>query len=940
MFRAARESGQSCEAQVRFRHPDGRTIWLGIRMRVTCDESGAPATMSGLCTDITEQKEAQIRIAFQASLLDAVEQAVVATDPEGRIVYFNKFAERLYGWTAAEALGRDAGELTTGSAEDARSRAAAAGGGSWSGEIVLTRRDGTTFPAHMTDSPVFDPAGRPLGRVGVSYDLTERKQAEAELREKSVLLGATLENMDQGLVVADPDGRVSLFNRRALELMSLPLEFMARRPTLAEVKDFQLQRSEFATLDDALRGVAQSRHFLDDPSVYERARPDGTVLEFRTVRLPDGGAVRTYTDVTAWRQAEAELRASEERYRTLVTATSSILWRAKPDGSIFQVIGFDDYPGPQEDLLGYGWLDLIHPDDREEHACDWQAIVASDAPRESHYRFITANGDYRWVACRAVPLKGPDGTVREWAGYLTDIHERKQADEALRRSREELRAALEANRAIIEHSLDVICTLDEDGAFAQVSPRASDIWGYTPEELVGRRYIDLVHPDDVAMTDQVADRIMAGHPTFSFENRLVRKDGSAVPLLWSAVWSEEHRAMFCIARDLTERLRTEERLRQAHKMEAVGQLTGGIAHDFNNLLTVILGNAEILTEDASDPDRVRELATLILEASTRGADLTRHLLAFGRRQTLKPVRLHLDHVVHGLVPLLRRTLGEHIELRTEFVPCRLSALTDRTLLENALLNLVVNARDAMPHGGVLTISTAQRGAGPGEGPLPIGQDVVVVTVSDTGTGMSPEVMERVFEPFFTTKEVGKGSGLGLAMVYGFAQQCGGHVAIASKEGRGTAVTIVLPAIVGQAAEEGAAPIVVPRHTGKERVLLVEDEPQVLQFVSAQLLNLGYQVTAVTNGVDAVGILEQDRNFDLLLTDLVLPKGMSGIDLSQFARRIKPDLRVLYTSGYSEEVFRQHGRFEDSIPLLSKPYRGKELARMLRTVLDAPPVPLA
>jgi PAS domain S-box-containing protein len=172
--------------------------------------------------------------------------------------------------------------------------------------------------------------------------------------------------------------------------------------------------------------VRESRHFLDDPPVYERARPDGTVLEFRTVRLPEGGAVRTYTDVTAWRQAEAELRASEERYRTLVTATSSILWRAKPDGSIFQVVGFDDYPGPQEDLLGYGWLDLIHPDDREEHACDWRAIVAADKPRESHYRFITASRDYRWVACRAVPLKGPDGTVREWAGYLTDIHERSR----------------------------------------------------------------------------------------------------------------------------------------------------------------------------------------------------------------------------------------------------------------------------------------------------------------------------------------------------------------------------------------------------------------------------------------------------------------------------------------------------------------------------------
>jgi CheY-like chemotaxis protein len=320
--------------------------------------------------------------------------------------------------------------------------------------------------------------------------------------------------------------------------------------------------------------------------------------------------------------------------------------------------------------------------------------------------------------------------------------------------------------------------------------------------------------------------------------------------------------------------------------------------------------------------------------------LTQRLLTFGRRQSLKPVRLPLAEAVNRMVPLLQRTLGEHIELRTEFVPTPLLALTDCTLLESAILNLVVNARDAMPKGGMLTIRTAQRAAGPREGQLPMGQDVVVVTVSDTGTGMAPDVLSRVFEPFFTTKEVGKGSGLGLAMVYGFAQQSGGHVSVKSEPGQGTSVSIILPAVVSQPIVEKETAALVPLQKGKERLLVVEDSPQVLQFVSAQLLSLGYDVTAVTNGPEALDVLKWDSAFDLLLTDLVLPKGMSGIDLARAARSIKPDLKVIFTSGYSEDVFEQHGYLDEDTPLLRKPFKRKQMAETLRQVLDGPALPHA
>jgi CheY-like chemotaxis protein len=286
-----------------------------------------------------------------------------------------------------------------------------------------------------------------------------------------------------------------------------------------------------------------------------------------------------------------------------------------------------------------------------------------------------------------------------------------------------------------------------------------------------------------------------------------------------------------------------------------------------------------------------------------------------------------------MVPLLQRAVGEPIELRTELHAGRRAALSDRTLLQSAILNLAVNARDAMPRGGVLTIVTGERTAGPGEGPLPVGQEVVYVTVSDTGTGMAPEVVARAFEPFFTTKDIGKGSGLGLPMVYGFAQQSGGHVAIASREGQGTSVTIVLPAVASETARDpGEAAPAVPE-ADKERILVVEDEPQVLQFVTSQLVTLGYNVTAVSVARDALEMIEQGRRFDLLFTDVVLPQGMSGVELARRTRLLCPDMKVLLTSGYPEEAFEHHGRPDAGTLLLRKPYRRRELAETLRRVLD-------
>ena len=381
-----------------------------------------------------------------------------------------------------------------------------------------------------------------------------------------------------------------------------------------------------------------------------------------------------------------------------------------------------------------------------------------------------------------------------------------------------------------------------------------------------------------------------------------------------------------------------ERLRRAQRLEAVGQLTGGVAHDFNNLLTVVLGNAELLAELNQDKPQQRKLAEMISAAAQRGAELTQRLLAFARKQALAPKVVALNPLVAGMDPLLRRTLGEHIEIELIRAAGLWPAQVDPGQLENALLNLCLNARDAMPAGGRLTLETANARLDADYAATHIdvqpGQ-YVMVAVSDTGSGIAPNDLKRVFEPFFTTKPTGKGTGLGLSMVYGFVKQSAGHVAIYSEIGQGTTVRLYLPRA---SADEVAAPVddcsvaAAEAQGGSGTILLVEDDADVRAFALSQLLAFGYTVIEAGDGPSALSILEQRSDIDLLFTDVVMPGGMSGRVLADAANRLHPQLRVLYTSGYTENAIVHHGRLDEGARLLGKPYRRSELDRAVRAAL--------
>jgi signal transduction histidine kinase len=512
--------------------------------------------------------------------------------------------------------------------------------------------------------------------------------------------------------------------------------------------------------------------------------------------------------------------------------------------------------------------------------------------------------------------------------WLLDEHARVKAEKA---QTERALRATEARQEAILQSLPIVFTsrlFEPPFAPLFVSSMIEDITGFAPERFTADPGFGLsrIHPEDVArVTDAILGAARTGRYTCEFrwlcadgQYRVLQDQGVLAPAADGAP-----QEIFGVLLDATDRRMLEEQLAQARKMEAVGQLTGGVAHDFNNLLTVVLGNVDMLGRKAEDEARRARRIDAIRQAAERGRDLTRQLLAFSRRQHLSPVTLDVNALIRDFVPLIRQAVGEAVTVELGLTDGPLCAHVDPTQLETALLNLAVNARDAMPQGGVLSIlSTEEAGDG---------APWACVTVADTGQGMTQEVRDRVFEPFFTTKEVGKGSGLGLSQVYGFVRQSDGEVELESAPGAGSSFKLKLP--LSSEPAQDLRPEASPEAAlvgGTERILLVEDDPTVLALTLDVLTGLGYQVTCATNAAEAMEVLQTDAPLELLFTDVVMPGGVSGVALARNARKLRPGIAVLLTSGFVGEG----AATEDvEFPLLDKPYETAVLAQKVRKILD-------
>ncbi len=589
---------------------------------------------------------------------------------------------------------------------------------------------------------------------------------------------------------------------------------------------------------------------------------------------------------------------------------------------------------PQGPLTGHQILARIHHEDRERAEAVLRQAAEGDRVQ---FEFRVEGEPIRHVRATGQWMAHPVGDRQQIAGTLMDLTELKRAELALHEQEARL-------RSILETAPEAIITINDQGIVESFSASAEKLFGYDQDEVIGRNVSMLMPAPYAAEHDGYLERYRTtGERRIIGLGRIVdglRKDGTVFPmeLAVGEVAAGSERMFTGFIRDLTARQRMEQELRQSQKMEAVGQLTGGVAHDFNNLLTVIIGNLEMV-QDRIGPEQGK-LSTWLDEANQAaesGAQLTARLLAFARRQPLNPHVTDLAELVTRSCELLGRTLGESIEIKTVIDPHPCQAMVDPSQLQNALLNVAINARDAMPGGGRLTIDLTnaqidEHYAGM-QADLPAGR-YAVIAVTDTGSGMPPDVRDRAFEPFFTTKPTGAGTGLGLSMVYGFVKQTGGHVQIYSEPGRGTTVRMYLPQIdENRGASARAAKPTVGSFTGRgETVLVVEDDARVRRVTAERLRELGYRVVEAADGPSALDILGTDGTIDLLLTDMVMPGGMNGAELADAARAARPSIHVLLTSGYAEPDLISHGLL-DRVRWLRKPHSALDLARTVREVID-------
>ncbi|MFH5924817.1 PAS domain-containing protein [Roseomonas xinghualingensis] len=676
--------------------------------------------------------------------------------------------------------------------------------------------------------------------------------------------------------------------------------------------------------------------------------PEERILDFIFQPMPNAsGAITSIfvegVDVTEARRAETQLREREGFLSAIIGQAAAGISLSLPDGTLTfvndrccEILGT-----PREALLGRRLQNVAHPEDREAEQAVFEALQAGGPPITVERRYLRPGGSVVWVRNSVTAIRDAAGTITDVIVVSVDVSDRHAAEAALREMNIHLERRVadrtgEVNR-LWRSSQDLLAVLAPDGTFRAVNPAWKTILGLDPDGLVGQPLLSFVWEEDREASRDALRRSSQG-VLRHFENRFRHRDGDFRWIAWAAAPDEAGR-VYATGRDITAEREAkealavaEEALRQSQKMESLGQLTGGIAHDFNNLLTGIIGALDIMRRRI-EAGRSGELARYMDAASSaaqRAASLTHRLLAFARRQSLDSRPVDVNALVAGMEELLRRTLGEQIGLVTAPNPDLWPALTDANQLESAILNLAINARDAMPDGGHLYIATAPETL-PATKDLAAG-DYVAIRVSDTGMGMSPDVLTKAFDPFFTTKPIGQGTGLGLSMIYGFAKQSRGHIRVQSAPGRGTAFTLLLPRAAVADEEEAAPEGAAPQGQG-ETVLVVEDDATVRLLVTEVLDELGYRYLEAADARDAIPILQSRQRIDLMISDVGLP-GMNGRQLAEVARAARPRLRVLFVTGYAENATMRSGFLAPGMEMMTKPFALAALGTKIRAMLEA------
>lgn len=838
---------------------------------------------------------------------------------------------------------------------DKESQLAREGGSDYDSEFRVVWPDGSIRHIKALGEVFRDERGTPARMLGVNFDITERNVAKLALIESQTKLEVALASMTDAVFISDTSGKFIHFNDAFVTFHRFATreECALHHENYLDIIDVFMDNGTPAPLEmwavpRALRGetVANAEYTI-------RRKDSGETwygsYSFGPIRDRAGsiiGSVVVGRDITEKKQADAEAFEREERFRQIAENIREVFWLNDPvNGRLLYVSRAyetiwgrsceESYSKPGE------WLDAVHPED-QVRVREAFVIQQQGGTYSVDYRILRPDGTLRWIHDRGFPIRNDAGEVYRIAGVAEDITERRQAEVESQQQRMRL-------EGIVDSAMDGIITINEEQRVLLINAAAERMFGWLASEVLGKHVERFIperfragHAENVTDFGRtgIAARAMGRFGPISG----LRANGEEFPLeaSISQIEVDGHVLYTVTCRDVTERVRAAEiqkkletQLHQSQKMEAFGQLAGGVAHDFNNLLTVISGYSEwMLTTLAIEGD-LRNMVSEILRAAERATALTRQLLAFSRQQVIEPKILDLNSVVDDVGKMLRRLIGEDIQLATVLTPSIGLVKIDPGQIEQVLMNLAVNARDAMPRGGRLTIETGATELERSHAEGRAGADkneFAMLAISDTGAGMSQETLERIFEPFFTTKGVGKGTGLGLAVVHGIVEQSGGIIEVYSELGHGTTFKIYLPIVRdGVAKVEASAQSAAPR--GTETILLVEDEIGVRQVTFLALQSLGYTVLEASGGEAALKIMaDHEGNVDLLLSDVVMPE-MSGRTLAETLAVDFPALRVLFVSGYTDDAIVRHGVLQAEVAFLQKPFTMRSLARKVREVLD-------
>jgi PAS domain S-box-containing protein len=835
--------------------------------------------------------------------------------------------------------------------EAERALAVAGRKSSFTMEMRVLRGDGSEGWERSTAQPLYDDAGEFTGQLIVIHDITESKRDAARIQEQQETLRTLFDGIGD-CVLLTHNGRFLDCNTAAQKMFRCEREQIVGQ-TPAFISPERQPDGQSSTqkanekIDAALRGERQQfewRHKRFDGSEFDAE------VTLNRVDIPGEsyffGVVR---DISERKRAESALKAAHDKFAGAFESSANAM-----------IVGFMGV-APGDGVI----LDANRAADRT-FGIEHNALIGRTLTQTGLLSDMPAAVDIRRSLLEAgavhnypVRLHRPDGTVfdAEVSGsrflldgrthfllIISDVTERLESARKIENLNASLEASLKQLRDITDNVPVLITYQDAEGRFQFVNKTTEQWLSLSAEQLLGKTVHETLPKSYVEATQTIRNRrTYRSNDLARLEMTVPYPDGISRTVFSSYIPDISSdgvvRGTYTFAVDITERKAAEEQLHQSQKLQAIGKLTGGVAHDFNNLLAVILGNLELANEKLKGSDEaVRRLLAPALRSAERGVTLTRSLLAFARQQPLEPVVLDLTGLMRDMTNLLRRTVPANIEI--EFVGSAglWKCEADPGQLQNALLNLVVNARDAMPDGGKLTVETSNTRLdddyAQANAEVKPGQ-YVMIAVSDTGSGMSPEVLARVFEPFYTTKGLGHGTGLGLSMVYGFAKQSGGHVAIYSEPGDGTTVRIYLPRWLGRGGDATAPKMETISAANNEKLLVVEDDEDVRFITVTMLRSLGYNVLEASNGVAALAALKAAPDVVLLVTDVVLAGTMNGKKVALEAQALQPAIKVLYMSGYTENAIVHQGRLDQGVHFIQKPFRKQDLAAKVRSVLEQP-----